>query len=678
MINLDRQVCRWDEMKRELGQIVDASGIELGIMTERYSAVDARNLPQASPNDEEVDLFYTLEDQLFVEPQPSSLPSRIELNRPIEMSRPEIAVAFSHINVWRRIATGDHDYVLVLEDDVCFQRKFARHLEQAWNEIDDDQGRMRQLDILYVSYKEVKDGAQKTFLSQNVFRPVRGLWYMSGYVLSREGARKLIRLLPCRGPVDIWINHQFRSLNVFATRQSIINQRLDGGSTNTYSILPALTKIGVIDSEGASLYRIRPTERPVFAFGPEDSGLSSLAMALSMLGYRCCSDLTELPECELKKLLAGMADRVFDAYVNIGSLTGRARKLRERYPAAKFIFTAGGVGSHDEISLDGISDPNGSDALIRSNEANKWRVLCEHLRCAPPICGYPEIADFGQRRVLNLSVESSPVAAGKTLTRDYSPWVVECRQNWRGIHAVLPERALPAIGTHVAVNDTLEALNPTCWLLRDDTFAGNLALFRPSNVEFRPGIGAVLSVRKESLGVRSYSAGAISSCDRYLFGRFEAVMQPTNVSGVITGFFLHRDSPRQEIDVEIVGNRTDRLLVNVFYNPGDEGARFDYGYRGSPSYVELGFDASKSEHRFAIEWDPSEIRWLVGDQVVHRRTNWDPTPIPHLPMTVHVNTWPSRSKELAGKLANRRLPATSVIRSIAVEASRVEVCSNVA
>src|SRR5207342_2461020 len=107
------------------------------------------------------------------------------------------------------------------------------------------------------------------------------------------------------------------------------------------------------------------------------------------------------------------------------------------------------------------------------------------------------------------------------------------------------------------------------------------------------------------------SAAAISSRGNFLFGRFEATLQSTNVPGVVTGLFLHRDSPRQEIDVEIVGKRSDCLLVNVFYNPGDEGARFDYGYRGAPSLIELGFDASEAAHRFAIEWDPHELRWLV-------------------------------------------------------------------
>jgi hypothetical protein len=101
-----------------------------------------------------------------------------------------------------------------------------------------------------------------------------------------------------RGPVDLWINHQFEVLDVRATKRPLISQRRDARSTNSYSILPTLTTIGAITSEGASLFNIRPTEQPVFTFGPEGSGHSSLAMALSMLGYRCCSD-SGLPAPEL-------------------------------------------------------------------------------------------------------------------------------------------------------------------------------------------------------------------------------------------------------------------------------------------------------------------------------------------------------------------------------------------
>jgi beta-glucanase (GH16 family) len=178
------------------------------------------------------------------------------------------------------------------------------------------------------------------------------------------------------------------------------------------------------------------------------------------------------------------------------------------------------------------------------------------------------------------------------------------------------------------------------------------------------------------MGIRKYSAAALSSRSQYLYGKFEAVIQASNVPGVVTGFFLHRNSPRQEIDIEILGGRSKQLLVNVFYNPGDDGASFDYGYRGAPTSIELNFDASKSFHSYAIEWGPDSITWFVDDQPVLNRVNWDPTPIPHLPMTLHINTWPSRSRELAGKLRDRNLPSTSKMRSIFVAAGQITMKSN--
>ena len=670
VINLDRQPDRWAQVSLELKQVLDSSRAALTQRAVRCAAVDGRSFAQPPLEGGEVDPFYTLRDQLFVEPQPRALPDRLELDRPIRMSQPEVAVARSHIGIWRLIAAGEHAYALVLEDDVWFQRGFARHLDRAWAEMDGESGHTQRFDVLYLSYKEVKHGAQKTFLSRSVFRPVRGLWYLSGYVLSRKGAAKLLSLLPCRGPVDLWINHQFGVLDVRATKRSIISQRRDGGSSNSYSILPALTKIGILDSGSESVFRIRPQERPVFAFGPEGSGLSSLAMALSMLGYRCCSDLQELPAIELEPLLSGRPDRVFDAYVNIGSLQAKAATLVERYPRAKFIITTSQDGSSDARTLDMVEGISGRDvAVLPAEAADKWKVVCEHLRCPPPVCPFPEIADVGQRRLLEVSAEPSSVAAGKDAKRDCSPWVVEPRRGWRGIRSAPAANLATRVGTGVSFDSRLDNLETTLWCLRDDTFAGNLALFRPSNVELRAGIGALLIVKRESLGLRSYSAASISSRDRFLFGRFEAELQATKVPGIVTGFFLHRDSPRQEIDVEIVGSQSDRLLVNVFYNPGGEGASFDYGYRGSPSVLELGFDASESLHRYAIQWGPGKMRWLVDDQLVHERANWDPTPIPQLPMTLHVNTWPSRSRKLAGRLAYRRLPATAVVRSISVEAS---------
>jgi GR25 family glycosyltransferase involved in LPS biosynthesis len=672
VINLDREPGRWSKMEQELKHILDSSGAEILRLTERHVAVDANQFSQQPGKDAEIDPFYTLGDQLFVEPQPLVLPTRLELNTPIRMSRAEIAVARSHINVWKKVAAGNYEYVLILEDDTWFHSRFAKYLDQAWTEIVAENDVKSRFDVLYVSYLEVKHGAPKSFLSKNVFRPVRGLWHLSGYVLSREGAEKLLRLLPCRGPIDLWINHHFEALDVRATKSSLISQRRDVRSTNSYSILPALTKIGAINSEGASLFNIRPIEHPVFAFGPEGSGHSSLAMALSMLGYRCCSDFKNLPAPEMERLLAGKEDRAFNAYVNIGSLNTKVRELRSRYPKAKFIITAANDITVDYAFLGLEDDLKGADiAVLHLDELNKWQVVCEHLRCAPPACFFPMLKDLGQRPILDEIIKADLVLKCKIPRHDNSPWMVESRSWWKGINVVPAKDGQGENGTLVRITDRLEHLDARRWLLRSDTFTDNLALFRPSNVEFRSGIGAVFSIKREPLGVRGYSAASLCSLDQYLFGKFEATIQASNVPGVVTGIFLHRNSPRQEIDIEIAGNRPDRLLVNVFYNPGDEGANFDYGYRGAPTYIELGFDSSKACHRFAIEWSPHEIRWLVDDKLVYRRVIWDPTPIPNLPMTFHVNSWLTRSTQLAGRINNGRLPANTIVGGIALEANSV-------
>ncbi|MGA8224830.1 MAG: family 16 glycosylhydrolase [Candidatus Acidiferrales bacterium] len=664
VVNLDRQPNRWADILRELACILDAAGKPLSERVVRYSAYDAQNDSQQLLDDSNVKPFYTLGDQLFVEPQPLAVPDVFDLTRPIRMSQAEVAVARSHIGVWRAVAHSTASYALVLEDDVWFDRGFGRIVDQAWREMEDTDQTRPAFDVLYVSYKEVRYGAPKEQVSKNVFCPERGLWYLSGYVLSRKGAQTLLGLLPCRGPIDIWINHKFAEMDVRALRRSVINQRLDTGSTNSYSILPVLGRIGVLDDCGTSLFHQRPVHFPVFAFGAPGSGLSSLALALSMLGYRCCSDLGHIPKNEFEGLMAGRAHRVFNAYVNIGSLRSHVRALVSRYPRAKFI-----VIDDVERTNDGLLDAlQGADVVrLHGERAHSWPALCEHVRLPPPATPYPAVRDIGQRRYLHAGVDTLMVRPAKRLRHDRSPWIVEPHAGWTGISASVSEQS-EALRSRVSFEDDLAGAQSARWLLRNDTFPGNLGLFRPANVTAKSGDGLSLTVIQEPLGVRNFSAASISSRGAFLYGRFEATLQATSVSGLVTGFFLHRDSPRQEIDVEITGNRPDRLLVNVFYNPGPEGAKFDYGYRGTPVAIPLEFDASEAAHRFAIEWDPCEIRWFVDGELVHYRAAWNPTPIPNLPMTLHVNTWPTRSRELAGRLALRYLPASAIVRSIAVDA----------
>jgi beta-glucanase (GH16 family) len=110
------------------------------------------------------------------------------------------------------------------------------------------------------------------------------------------------------------------------------------------------------------------------------------------------------------------------------------------------------------------------------------------------------------------------------------------------------------------------------------------------------------------------------------------------------------------------------MLVNVYFNPGDEGAALGFGYRGSPCRVDLGFEATKDFHLYAIDWRPGLITWSVDNRIVHERVSWDPTPIPHLPMQLHANLWVPRSEELAGHIQETALPAEATFRNISIHA----------
>lgn len=690
VINLDRQSPRWDRMRQELKYIFDRNNKPLINLTERFSAVDARSYKN-HPNTAIVKSKYSLADQLSVDPQPNVTISQIDASQTIEMTRQEIAVALSHIEIWKRIAAGKYEFTLVLEDDVWFRYDFAKMTDKVWKDIEDTQNSSPAFDLLYLSYKEVTNGAQKSDISDFVFKPYRGLWYLSGYVLSKSGAKSLLNLLPVCGPIDLWINLQFEKLNVFASSKSIINQRLDLKSDNSYSILPILSKIGVLDKEKPLLFKTKLSKGPIFAFGEHNTGLTSLAMAISMLGYRCCSDIDRIPSLENESLLHNKPIRLFDGYVNVKSLDEQYSKLAKIYPEAKFIVTVNSDEDLVKLNQDilresdtidktdslqkvarlvrQIQESSNNILILSAQESNKWNCICKFLDCNHPAYQYPSLNDRNYRKVYNKiysNQNNSPTS--RKMKFDKSPWIIDTKADWNGLPTDEINTKNKSDETLINFQEEFDNFDESFWELRRDTFPGNLALFDPSNFSIKENGIAELSLYKKQSGVRDYASSSISTRNSFLYGNFEAEVRPTNVSGVLTGVFLHRNSPRQEIDIEFLGKDTTKLLLNVYYNPGVDGTRLEYGYRGTPVIIDLGFDASREFHQYRIEWSPTAIRWFVDNQIVHERFNWKPTPIPHLPMQFHSNIWSPRSVELAGKLHEKYLPTKSDVRNIKINA----------
>ncbi len=675
IINLDRQPARWENVKSEARRhVVEGRGL-LFDFCHRVSAVDGKSL-DASEADGSVNPTYPLDNQYYVDPDPRLLTLIREKAVHVSMSREEVAVALSHIKTWRRLVAENRSYALVLEDDVFFEKGFAKQLNRTWRELPKNHNNHPKFDLLYVSFHEVERGAQRITCSPNLLRPLRGYWWLSGYVLSNAGARKLLESLPVTGPVDLWMNHRFADLDVYSTPMSVISQRTDLQSDNRYSILPLLTQIGVQTDKTHLILEQTRGQRPVFCVGFGRKAAAILESAMSLLGYRCCNDRWGQHSANVGRLLDENLPLLFDAYIRVDSVSKQVPRVREMYPAAAFIFPPaveedGDVSPEEYSSLRAIARGKEDHFLAFDVlDSSGWRNLCKFLRCERP--GYPFPAHGLANDIAALSIQvvrRTPVAARNSTVQEHDvhPWIVPYER--MAAFGVLRESR--AYGTQAGTFESLAddhflSFDESRWTALTDSFPSNLARFWRENIAILRPNGCRMTLSTKSVGDREYAAASLCSRQSYRYGRFEVIMKPARAPGVVTAFFLHRNDPWQEIDVEFLGSDTTKLLVNVYFNPGDPGAQCNFGNRGTPVVIDLTFDAAEDFHRYAVEWEPHEVRWFVDDQLIHVRASWEPTPIPNLPMAVFCSIWPPRSSELAGMLRHSELPAMSDLKRIAM------------
>jgi len=652
VINLDRQSLRMTRTMRELARFEAHDGRRLTHLVIRLPAVDARD-GRAVAATADVDPRYVLGHQLHVQPD-ARLEDCFGQDEPLTMTRQEIAVARSHIEAWKAVAAGSEEHVLILEDDVWFCCGAAATIDRAWGEALNTRG--GGLTMLYLSYEDAGGTCERADAHGTLFRPVRGLWFLSGYVLSRGGAQELLRSMPVVGPVDMWINRQFDRLRPLAVHSPVIRQRPDVGSDNSYSVLPYLARAGVIDA--AALPAPARSDKVRIVAWTARGEREPLAMALSMLGLRVLvfdagetvGDANLSTRFDTFDVLVDppfqpdeLPDEIAELVTGLVLEPARANRLSTRHrPGQPWIVLPGG-GPADEwwpplCSLVGVETPIHA---FPGGSPSKWRLFRD---------GRPSIKPSPR-----------PLKVPRLMAMDETPWVIERTDGWV---APTDKIEMPRGDEMVAMRCSL--IEPTAEMpAMLGTFPGNLATFGPDAVEH--GVdGATVTLSGSGSGDRPFRSGALSSAHPFLHGRFEVEMRAARGRGLITGFFLHRCAPRQEIDIEIAGNEPRRVLLNVYFNPGDEGTDLDYGYRGSPCAVELGFDASEDFHRYAVEWCPDRIRWFVDDVLVHDRGSWDPTPIPHLPMTLHANLWSPRSLDLAGAADLHLTSTTASFRNVKV------------
>ncbi len=707
VINLDSQNTRWKQVQNEFKRLEVKGGKSLDFYLERESAVNGELIKTDSFHSDEVEKLYNLKEHFFIDPDPRL--AHIVKNKDIRvcMSSAEIAVTMSHINVWKKIVSQDIPYALVLEDDIFFDKNFSELANNMWEEIPVDDSNKKSFDLLYLSYKEVDSGAEKTLFSKHLFKPIRGYWWLSGYILSAQGAKKLLSLLPVCGPIDMWINLQFDKLSTYAVFRSIIHQRKDMKSSNSYSIMPILSRMGINKNIEELNDQFKITKKPIFAIGLNKTATTSLHFALSILGYKCCHWISDDFSDKTAKLIKNNLPLPFDAYTDVESITENFKELDIQYPNAVFILTTRNIddwigsrirhvtrnkienkqgASHNwtEIEVESWRDERKKHhEIVKNYFMNKkdkllvfdicggdgWDKLCTFLKLPVPEASFPNVDPLIKLEALARSINKRiPIIGRNTvaLEHDAHPWIKrpENIENYTGTKEDIEGFGYRTGSYSPEIKDVFVELNKLNWDLLDNTFPYNLVMFRPNNVQTKSNSGIEISLKNEAFNGYEITSGGLKSTREFQYGRFEIVMKPISYAGLISAFFLYRIDPWQEIDIEFLGNDTSKMLVNVYFNPGDDGTVQNYGTSGTPVLIELGFDASLDFHNYVIEWDPNEIRWFVDNNLVHVRKTGNPTPIPNLQLKAFINLWVPGNSQLAGKYKSSKTTKMLEVKSV--------------
>lgn len=152
-----------------------------------------------------------------------------------------------------------------------------------------------------------------------------------------------------------------------------------------------------------------------------------------------------------------------------------------------------------------------------------------------------------------------------------------------------------------------------------------------------------------------------------MYGKVEADLRGLDARGVISSLYLQSDD-LDEIDiVELAGSSHNTFQTNFFV-------------KGSVGNYERGeFHRVLSSphanfHKYAMEWTPEEMIWLVDNNVVRRVSRDNPHGFPTSPQRVYLSIWaggdpensPGTVQWAGGTTTYDRVPYTMVVRNLLV------------
>jgi glycosyl transferase family 25 len=140
----------------------------------------------------------------------------------------EIGCAHSHLNVYRKIAAGDADMALVLEDDIDFSSEFKSIYDYVNANQEKISARFDFIQLGFCNYDGIWDVSSNQFARGKmrvndrvtIGTPVEFYWSAVGYFITKAGAARLLRL---GDPVRMVSDYLLAVSPKFGLKHGIVN-----------------------------------------------------------------------------------------------------------------------------------------------------------------------------------------------------------------------------------------------------------------------------------------------------------------------------------------------------------------------------------------------------------------------------------------------------------------------
>ena len=191
-INLLQSSKRYNDIINKFSKIKKYNKTNRNIKLKRFNAVYGKELKEIPTN--LIKLNYNTDFN-------AKCDGNCKQGRDLKLSGGEIGCGLSHYYLWKKIIEENLDHAIVIEDDLSPLNSFY----EIFTQINKLEMITKEWDIIYISFLNT---GNKQYLTKNIFIPKCG-FSTSGYIISKNGAKKLLNYLPIEGPIDVHLCNLF-------------------------------------------------------------------------------------------------------------------------------------------------------------------------------------------------------------------------------------------------------------------------------------------------------------------------------------------------------------------------------------------------------------------------------------------------------------------------------------